>query len=219
MSGSSRAEAVRHLSQADPQLGALIARLGPLKLPKPAHPEPFAALVSAVAHQQLHGRAALAILGRMMALSGNTMPAPAALLAYSDEALRGCGFSASKVAALREIAAKTAAGVVPSRAQARRLTDDALIERLITLRGVGRWTVEMLLIFTLGRQDILPVDDFGVREGYRLIHSLPAQPKPKALAALGQAYAPHRSLAALYLWRAADAGKLDKASAVAKSEI
>ncbi len=219
MSGAARAEAIRHLSAADPQLGALIARVGRLKLPKPAHPEPYAALVSAVAHQQLHGRAAQAILGRMMALAGGQMPAPAALLAFSDAALRGCGFSGSKVAALREIAAKTAEGVVPSRAQARRLDDAALIERLTTLRGVGRWTVEMLLIFTLRRQDILPVDDFAVREGYRLIHQLPAQPKPKALAALGQVYAPHRSLAALYLWRATDVSKRDLASAVADSEI
>ena len=135
------------------------------------------------------------------------MPDPAALLALTDAQLRGCGFSGSKILALRDIAAKAQEGVIPTRAQARRLSDEKLIERLITVRGVGRWTVEMLLIFTLRRPDVFPVDDFGVREGYRVLHGLPAQPKPKEFAIIGAAYAPHRSLAALYLWRAADLAK------------
>jgi DNA-3-methyladenine glycosylase II len=119
------------------------------------------------------------------------------LLSTDDAALRGCGFSAAKVAAIRDIAAKAAAGVVPSRRAAARLSDAELIERLTTIRGVGRWTVEMLLIFSLGRKDVLPVDDFGVREGYRLLYGLEAQPKPRELAAAGEAWAPCRSLVSL----------------------
>jgi DNA-3-methyladenine glycosylase II len=198
---------VQHLSAADPVLGAFITRFGPIKLGTPEHREPYHALLSAVAHQQLHARAALAILGRLKTLTGDALPAPSALLALSDDALRSCGFSAAKAAAIRDIAAKAEAGVIPSRAQARRLSDPELIARLTTIRGVGQWTVEMFLMFTLHRPDVFPVDDFGVREGYRILHGMEAQPKPKPFAVLGQAYAPYRSLAALYLWRAAANGK------------
>ena len=153
-----------------------------------------------------------ALIGRigpcgLAAHGGGVYPAPAPLLALDDAALRACGFSAGKTAALRDLAQKRLAGIVPSRAAATRLSDAALIERLSAVRGVGRWTVEMLLIFTLGRPDVLPVDDFGVREGYRRINGLPAQPKPRALGELGTAWAPYRSTAAWYLWRAADEGK------------
>jgi DNA-3-methyladenine glycosylase II len=205
----------QHLARADPALGAFIKRVGTLKPRKPEHKELCAALISAVAHQQLHGKAAEAILGRLKAMAGGEMPAPAALLALSEEGLRGCGFSGSKIRSLRDIAAKAAEGHVPPRARALRLSDEELIERLTSIRGVGRWTVEMLLIFTLRRPDVLPVDDFGVREGYRVLHRLPEQPKPKALALLGQAYAPHRSLASLYLWRAADLAKPENVKAKA----
>jgi DNA-3-methyladenine glycosylase II len=121
--------------------------------------------------------------------------------------MRGAGLSANKVLAIRDIAEKAALGVIPNRAAARRLSDEVLIERLVALRGVGRWTVEMLLIFTLGRADILPVDDFGVREGYRVAAGLPEQPKPKLLAEIGEAWAPYRTTAAWYLWRTADLAK------------
>ncbi len=202
-----RSVAVRHLEASDPAFAALIARIGPCTLAPDRRREPYDALIHAIAHQQLHGRAAEAILGRLASLAGGAYPTPERLLAYDDVALRGCGFSASKVAALRDLAHKRAGGLVPSRAAAARLDDTALIERLCALRGVGRWTVEMLLIFTLGRPDVLPVDDFGVREGYRLMHGLQAQPKPRALAEIGSAWAPYRSTAAWYLWRAADEGK------------
>ncbi len=211
--------AAAHLAAADPALGRCIARVGALKRLKPEPREPYVALLSAVAHQQLHGNAARAMLGRLMLLASGEMPAPAALLALSDQALRDCGFSANKALALRDIAAKAAAGVIPSRAAARRLTDAALIERLVSIRGVGRWTVEMLLIFTLGRPDIFPVDDFGVREGYRIVHALEVQPKPKPLAVMAEIYAPFRSTAALYYWRAADLAKPVKSAAVAKAKI
>jgi DNA-3-methyladenine glycosylase II len=201
-------KAIAHLSAADPVLGAHIVRIGRIKRDPPQFSEPYPALLSAVAHQQLHARAAEAILGRLQALSGGELPAPEVLRGLPDEALRGCGFSASKMAALRDIAAKAADGTIPTRARALRLTDSELIARLTAIRGVGQWTVEMLLIFTLRRPDVLPVDDFGVREGYRLLHGLEAQPKPKELARIGEVWAPYRSTAALYLWRAADLAKI-----------
>ena len=137
-------------------------------------------------------------------------PPPELVLASSDETLRGCGFSGSKIAAMRAICAATLDGTVPTRRGTARLTDAELIERLISIRGVGRWTVEMLLIFTLGRPDVLPVDDFGVRDGYRVLYGLDEQPKPKVLAEIGLAWAPYRSTAAWYLWRASDEGKRAK---------
>lgn len=203
----SRRAARAHLTAADPVLGALIGRVGPCTLAADREREPYEALVSAIAHQQLHGRAAKAILARLAARAGKPFPAPPELLSLSDEDLRACGFSGGKIAALREIALRALDGTVPSRRAAARLSDAELIERLVPIRGVGRWTVEMLLIFTLGRPDVFPVDDFGVREGYRLIHALPEQPKPRSLAAIAEAYAPYRSTAAWYLWRAADAAK------------
>jgi DNA-3-methyladenine glycosylase II len=199
-------EALRHLRR-DPVLKRIIRRVGPCTL-KPARRQPYEALVRAIAHQQVHGRAAEAILGRFIATCDcRGFPDPATVLARSPEALRACGFSANKVLAIRDIAQKAAEGIVPSRAEARRLSDEALVERLLPLRGVGRWTVEMLLIFTLGRPDILPVDDFGVREGYRVGAGLEEQPKPRALGEIGQAWAPFRTTAAWYLWRAADLAK------------
>ncbi len=195
-----------HLA-ADPVMGPVVRQVGRCLL-KPTQREPYEALVRAIAHQQVHGRAAEAILGRLIAkFPDQPFPPAEGILALPDDALRGCGFSGSKAAAIRDIAVQTMAGLVPSRRSAARMSDTALIERLVTLRGVGRWTVEMLLIFTLGREDILPVDDFGVREGYRVAAGLEAQPKPKDLAAIGEAWAPFRSYAAWYLWRAADLSK------------
>jgi DNA-3-methyladenine glycosylase II len=200
-------EGVRHLSK-DVQFAALIGRIGPPKLGIQRQRSPYEALVRAIAHQQLHGRAAEAILGRFSALfPGDEFPEPDAVMATAETALRGCGFSGGKVAAIRDICAKALDGTVPTRRQSHRLSDEALIERLTSIRGVGRWTVEMLLIFTLGRPDVLPVDDFGVREGYRVLHGLDAQPKPRALAEIGAAWAPYRSLAAWYLWRSAETAK------------
>jgi DNA-3-methyladenine glycosylase II len=195
---------MRHLGS-DERFAALIRRVGPPLLQIQRQRSPYEALIRAIAHQQLHGRAAEAILARFSALfPGDAFPDPAAVLATPDEALRGCGFSGGKIAALRDICAKALDGTVPTRRESLRLTDAALIERLTGIRGVGRWTVEMLLIFTLGRPDVLPVDDFGVREGYRVLHGLDVQPKPKALAVIGLAWSPHRSMATWYLYRAAE---------------
>jgi DNA-3-methyladenine glycosylase II len=198
-----------HLA-ADPVLGPVVKQVGAFIL-KPLTREPYEALVRAIAHQQVHGRAAEAVLKRLIALfPEQDFPTATGILSLEEGALRGCGFSGAKVAAVRDIAAKTVGGLVPTRRSATRLPDEELIERLVAIRGVGRWTVEMLLIFTLGRPDILPVDDFGVREGYRRAAGLDAQPKPKELAAIGLAWAPYRSAAAWYLWRAADLAKENK---------
>jgi DNA-3-methyladenine glycosylase II len=192
----------------------LIKRIGPCTL-VPLQREPYEALVRAIAHQQVHGRAAEAMLNRFRGLyEGEAFPSAEFVLALPPEALRGCGFSGSKVLAIQDIAAKTRDGLVPTLEEAAGLADAALIERLVAIRGVGRWTVEMLLIFTLGRTDILPVDDFGVREGWKLLNGLELQPRPKELFAIGEAWAPWRSIAAWYLWRAADEGKKVKVSAV-----
>ncbi|HVC58745.1 MAG TPA: DNA-3-methyladenine glycosylase 2 family protein [Acetobacteraceae bacterium] len=206
-------EALRHLA-ADRRFAALIGRVGPPRLTVERRRSPHEALTRAIAHQQLHGRAAEAILGRFAALfPDGAFPAPAQVLAAEETALRACGFSGPKIACIRAIAAAALDGTIPTRRESTRLSDAALIEQLTAIRGVGRWTVEMLLIFTLGRPDVLPVDDFGVREGYRVLHRLDAQPKPRALAEIGLAWAPYRSLAAWYLWRASDEAKRSAAPA------
>ena len=202
--------AARHLATVDPAFASLIDRIGPCRL-QPVLREPYEALVRAIAHQQLHGRAAETILGRFVALyPGIAFPDPDLVLATDISVLRACGFSGSKVRAIQDIAAHALSGTIPTRAAAAGLDDGALIERLTVIRGVGRWTVEMLLIATLGRPDVLPVDDFGVREGWRLIQKLPVQPRPRDLEAIGAAWSPYRSTAAWYLWRAADEGKTIK---------
>jgi len=204
------AAAIRHLSH-DRAFRGLIRRVGPplLAAEIDRRRSPYEALMRAIAYQQLHARAAQAILARFIALHpGCTgFPDPAMVLAHPETLLRGCGFSAGKVASLLDICAHALNGTIPTRRGAARLSDEALIERLTAIRGVGRWTVEMLLMFTLGRPDVLPVDDFGVRQGYRVLHGLEVQPKPRALAEAGAAWAPYRSFAAWYLWRAADEAK------------
>ena len=163
---------------------------------------PFESLVRAVANQQLNGEAASTILGRFQALvAGKRFPAPADLRELTDEQLRACGFSRAKIAAIRDIAAKTESGLVPTSRRIARRSDEVIIERLTEVRGVGRWTVEMLLMFQLGRPDVLPVDDFGLRNGFRLLYGLPQMPKPRALLEHGERWRPFRSTAAWYLWR------------------
>lgn len=198
-------EIVSHLGKADPVMRQLIRRVGPFGLKPDTRRTPFQSLVRAVANQQLNGKAAATILGRFIALfPGKRFPSPEDLTAVDDSAMRACGFSRAKVAAIRDIAAKSIAGVIPTSRQIARLTDDEIVERLTEARGVGRWTVEMLLIFQLGRPDVLPVDDFGVRNGYRLAYGRDEMPKPKELLAIGEVWRPHRSAAAWYLWRATE---------------
>jgi DNA-3-methyladenine glycosylase II len=202
--------ACRHLAR-DPDWAALIDRIGRPRLGIEKRRSPYEALMRAIAHQQLHGTAARAILARFEALyDGEEFPTPAQVLATPEAAMRACGFSGTKIACLREISMCALDGTVPTRRQAARLSDRELIERLIGIRGVGRWTVEMLLIFTLGRPDVLPVDDYGVRDGYRALYALPEPPRPRDLATIGEAWAPYRSTAAWYLWRASDEARRAK---------
>jgi len=196
------AQASVFLAGLDDDWAGHIARVGPCgHAPKPAR-EPYEALIRAIAYQQLHAKAGDAILGRLLALYPDTaFPSPRQLL-HTDPALqRACGFSAAKLATIRAIAQASLDGVVPRRADAVLLTDEDLINRLSALRGIGRWTVEMFLIYTLERGDILPVDDFGVREGYRRLKRLPKAPTPGQMRELGKAWAPWRTVAAWYLWR------------------
>jgi len=200
--------ATRLLAKADPVMARLIRAHGPCTLAADTRRSPCEALMRAIAHQQLNGTAAETILRRFRALFPHKRyPKAEELAAVTDAQLRACGFSFAKIAALRDIAAKTLDGTIPTSRQIKRLPDEAIIERLVQVRGVGRWTVEMLLIFKLGRLDVFPVDDFGVRNGYRIAYGKRQMPKPKALARFGQTWAPHRTLAAWYLWRAADAAK------------
>jgi DNA-3-methyladenine glycosylase II len=197
--------ALKHLAAKDPVMRRLIRDFGPCELVPETRRSPFQSLVLAVAHQQLHATAANAILARFKKLfPGRRFPRPEDLSSVSNDDLRGVGFSRAKILAIRDIAAKTLSGVVPTSRQIAKLSDDEIIERLTEVRGVGRWTVEMLLIFQLGRPDVLPADDFGVRTGFRLAYRQRALPKPKELLAFGERWRPHRTTAAWYLWRAVE---------------
>src|ERR1700739_3785839 len=160
--------ACKELAQADPVLGQLIERAGPFTLKLKSQHSPFEALLESIIYQQLHGKAAAAILKRLLTFFGELHPSPENLIAAPDDRLRGCGLSASKLLALRDLAAKTLDGTVPTLEQIRRLPDQEIIDRLTRVRGIGPWTVEMLLIFRLGRPDVLPVSDYGVRKGIAL---------------------------------------------------
>ncbi len=199
----------KSLVKLDPLFKPLVKHFGEIPLPKSKTTPPYHALLRAIAYQQLHGKAAATIFGRFTDHYGSIVPEPAVMLRTRETTMRKFGFSGSKILALRDIAAHTISGTVPTLKEAKKLSDAELVERLCTIRGLGRWTVEMLLIFHLGRTDILPVDDFAVREGYKLAAHLPAQPKPKELWTIGERWAPHRTLASLYFWKVADAAKLN----------
>ncbi|HEV2455896.1 MAG TPA: DNA-3-methyladenine glycosylase 2 family protein [Verrucomicrobiae bacterium] len=201
-------EAHKHLSSRDPVMELLIREHGLCGLTPETRRTPFQSLVQAVAHQQLHGAAANTILGRFKKLfPGRRFPRPEDLAGVTDQEIRACGFSFAKIKAIRDIAEKTLAGVVPGPREIIKLSDDEIILRLTQVRGVGQWTVEMLLIFQLGRHDVLPAHDFGVRSGFRHAYKKRALPAPKELLAHGEIWRPFRTTASWYLWRAADAGK------------
>jgi DNA-3-methyladenine glycosylase II len=194
-------QAVRALARRDERLRHAIKTLGPCTL-APSGLSPFHALLSSIGHQQLHGTAAKAILARFRALyDTGRYPEPHELLATPYAHLRKAGLSRAKIAAFRALATGVADGTVPTLAAIAALTDADIVAQLSELHGVGPWTAQMLLIFTLGRPDVLPVDDFGIREGFRLLYGKRQQPKPRWLAAFGARWAPHRTVAAWYLWR------------------
>jgi len=163
--------------------------------------EPYASLISAIAYQQLHPKAGDAILARFLDLYAKKFPTPAQILATEFDILRACGFSGRKIETIYAIANAAQTGLVPDRKSAEKLSDEVLIERLVTLKGIGRWTVEMFLMFTLGRMDILPADDFGICEGYKRLKKLETAPKRKEIAELALAWRPYRTVASWYLWR------------------
>ncbi len=199
---------IAHLCRIDPVMKVLIGEVGSYALPPPPRRTPFESLVRAIAYQQLHEKAAESILKRFIALCpGRRFPQPGDVLALAPERIRGAGFSRAKIAALKDLAAKAIDGTLPTAAVIRRLEDDAIVERLVAVRGIGRWTVEMLLIFQLGRPDVLPVDDFGVRNGFRIAYKQQAIPTPQELLRYGERWRPYRTAAAWYLWRAVDLAK------------
>jgi DNA-3-methyladenine glycosylase II len=220
------AAAIAHLTAADPKLGKLIARAGPFTMKLAATQSPFEALTEAIIYQQLHGKAAATIHRRMLesfhhicGIAPNGQPAhPSAqhLLDCPNEQLRAAGLSHNKALALRDLAAKTLDGTVPTLPQIRRMSDEAIIEHLTQVRGIGRWTVEMLLIFRLGRPNVLPVSDFGVRKGFALTFGklkptdkvTPMDlPKPDIMHRRAKKWQPWSSVASWYLWRACDLAK------------
>lgn len=197
------AEALQFLTAADKRLGVLIKRVGTCYLTPKKRRSPFESLVQSVAYQQLNGTAAATILGRVKALyPGKRFPTPDDILATPDEKLRGAGLSRAKTAAIKDIAAKTIEGIVPTPRVIVTMSNEEIIERLTTVRGVGPWTVEMLLIFTLGRTDVLPVTDYGVRKGFAVTYGWKELPTPKELLQHGEKWRPHRTTAAWYFWRA-----------------
>ena len=197
--------AIATLSEADVRMERLIERIGPFGLEVREMLSPFQALMRSIVYQQLSGKAAATIYGRVLALfPGEIPPEPQHLLDVPEDALRGAGLSRAKTAAVRDLAAKTLDGTVPSLAALRAMNDEEIILRLTAVRGVGRWTAEMLLIFRLGRPDVLPVHDLGVRRGFQRTYDLDDLPPPKTLLAHGERWKPYRSVASWYLWRAAD---------------
>jgi DNA-3-methyladenine glycosylase II len=205
--------ALEQLANADAKLGALIARVGPFALRVKSAHSPFEALLEAILHQQLHANAAKAILGRLLAGFGDLHPRPEQLLAAPEEMLLAAGLSRSKLLSLRDLAARTLDGTVPSLAVIRRLSDEEIIERLGRVRGIGTWTAEMLLIFRLGRPDVFPATDYGIRKGYLLSFgrikvgkpiTADMLPKPEQMQRRAARWKPWRSVASWYLWRACE---------------
>lgn len=195
-----------YLAATDPRFAALIARSRRYEVTPSESVRPFDALAESIAYQQLSGKAAATIWGRVRALypKGKFLD-PKMVLKTPNRKLRAAGLSGSKVAAIKDLAAKTIDGTVPSARALAKMSDEEIIERLIQVRGIGRWTVEMLLLFDLGRPDVWPVHDYGVQKGFAKAFGKRKLPTPKQLLKYGKKFAPHRSVAAWYFWRALDA--------------
>jgi DNA-3-methyladenine glycosylase II len=208
--------AVQHLRRCDPRLAGWIDRIGVLQFPTPPAREPYVALLEIIAHQQLAGAAARAIWARVLGLFEDGVPNPKRLVKMTEEHLRTAGLSRSKALAMKEICTRVNAGTIPSAALIGQLSDTEIFERLIEVRGVGSWTVDMLMMFTLCRPDIMPVTDYGVRKGFQVLYRKRALPTPKQLLKLTEKWRPHRSVAALYLWRIAEIANKPKKKSLSK---
>lgn len=196
-----------HLAKRDRRLATWMRRIGPIERDFSKPFDPVDALANAILYQQLSGKAAATIVSRVVALMPRKRIDADGIAAQSDEALRGAGVSRNKIAALRDLAAKAQQGIVPNARGLARMADEDAIAHLTQVRGIGRWTVEMLLMARLGRPDILPVDDLGIRKGAQVVHGWEEPPKPKALAEFGERWGPYRTLASFYLWRIAEAAQ------------
>jgi len=205
-------EAVAHLRECDPKLAGLMDRAGPFALRLDPSPSPFESLLESILYQQLHGKAAATIHRRVREIYGGD-PSPQALLDTPEERLRAAGVSGNKIKALRDLASRTIDGTVPTHRAILKMSDADIVERLTEVRGIGPWTVEMLLIFRMGRPDVLPVTDYGIRKGFALTFMrLPKNkaveaadlPKPEVIFRRAQRWAPFRSVASWYMWRACD---------------
>ena len=200
-------EALEHLGSVDKKMGKLIMRVGPFRMKlQQITTSPFESLARSIVYQQLTGKAAATIYGRVQEIFGSsgTLPHPKKILQTPDETLRAAGLSRAKTAAFKDLALKQMEGLVPTLDELHEMTDEEIIEQLIAIRGIGRWTVEMMLIFKLGRPDVLPIHDYGVRKGFATIYRKERDdlPTPKELADFGRRWAPFRSVASWYLWRA-----------------
>jgi len=204
---------IRHLKRVDPVLATVIDRVGPCRLEPRREGTHFDALVRSIVYQQLSGKAASTILGRVHALYGNRSPTPAELVATPDETLRAAGLSRQKLSYLKDLAAKVEAGAVPLAADAiDHLGDEEIIDRLVQVKGIGRWTVHMFLIFRLGRPDVLPELDLGIQNAIRRAYRLRKQPGPKDVLRIGKKWTPHASVASWYLWRSLEGTPPPKAA-------
>jgi DNA-3-methyladenine glycosylase II len=196
-------EATRHLSSKDETLAALIAETAPFQTDADAAQSPYEALLESIAYQSISGKAAATIFGRIKALGSNGRPpSPEQMLKLRKPVLRKAGLSGAKVLAMKDLAHKTLVGVVPTLEQASTMSDEELVERLVSVRGIGAWTVEMFLIFRLGRPDVLPIHDLGVKKGWSVTYGKKHMPKPKELLAFGERWRPYRTVASWYMWRA-----------------
>ena len=208
--------AINHLRGSDQRLREWIDRIGVLQLPASEARETHLALLEAIAHQQLAGAAARAIWNRVLALFEGGVLSPGRLVEMSEAHLRTAGLSRAKAASMRDICTRVLAGKIPGAALIAQMSDGEIYEQLMDIRGVGAWTVDMLMLFTLCRPDIMPVTDYGVRKGFQILYRKRALPTPKQLLKESEKWRPHRSVAALYLWRIAESAKRVKPAKMAK---
>jgi len=205
-----RMRAINHLRTRDERLGEWIDRIGVLQLPAPQAREPYFALLETIAHQQLAGAAARSIWARVIGLFEDGVLCPRRLVDMPEEHLRSAGLSRAKALAMREICIRVNAGKIPNSLQITQISDAEIYAQLMEIRGVGSWTVDMIMMFTLCRLDIMPVTDYGVRKGFQVLYRKRKLPTPKQLAEFSEKWRPYRSIAALYLWRIADTAKKKK---------
>ena len=207
---------MRELSRVDRRLAKVIRRVGIFPTKKQKRQHPFESLLQSIVYQQLAGKAAATIFGRVKALGASGFVTPQEILLLDETKLRGAGLSRQKIAAVKDLAAKTLDGTVPPLAALRRMSEVEIHERLVQVRGIGEWSVQMFLMFRLGRPDVLPILDLGIRKGFQHVYGLANIPKPQAILEHGERWRPYRSIASWYLWRAVDQKKTKKSAAKKK---